>query len=257
MDVKQELILHGVGEELSLGFLTLPAVAEYLRSRLPGAPDDLAVRLHQRTDGSPLFLVNVIDYLVAGGALVHEGERWHVRHDARARESDVPESLRDMIERQLDRLSPDERRVLEAASVAGAAFSVECVAAALDASVESVEESLGTLARRGSFVRSADTYIWPDGTQSDGYQFIHVLYQSVLYDRIGTARRSSMHRRTGERLEAGYCDSAEDIAAVLALHFQRGRDAQRAVRYLAEASRGKRTSMRGRASISRASTGSP
>ena len=234
-DVKQELILHGVAEELRLGFLTVEAVSEYMRLRLPGAPDDLAVRLHQRTDGSPLFLVNVIDYLVSGGILVHEGERWHVRQDARTRESDVPESLKDMIERRLDRLSPDERRVLEAASVAGAAYSTECVAAALDVAVESVEELLGTLARRGSFVRSSATETWPDGTQSERYEFIHVLYQNVLYDRIGTARRSCMHRKMGERLEAGFGDRAEEIAAVLALHFQRGRDAQRAVKCLAQA----------------------
>jgi DNA-binding winged helix-turn-helix (wHTH) protein/predicted ATPase len=233
--LKQELLLHGACEDLSLGFLTTEAVGEYVRSRLPGAPDDLARQVHRRTDGNPLFMVNVIDYLLARGALVHADGGWRLTETAKAATTEVPESLKEMIERQLDRLSHDDRLVLEAASVAGAAFSAASVAAVLEESVESAEERLGGLARRGSFVRPTDRQTWPDGTQSDGYAFIHVLYQNVLYERMGAARRSRMHRHAGYRLEAGYRDRARQIAAELALHFQRGRDSQRAVRYLAQA----------------------
>jgi DNA-binding winged helix-turn-helix (wHTH) protein/predicted ATPase len=233
--LKQELLLHGACEDLSLDFLTREAVAEYVRSRLPGAPDDLARQVHRHTDGNPLFMVNVIDYLLARGALVHADGGCHPSEAVQAAEAEVPESLKEMIERQLDRLSHEDRRVLEAASVTGVAFSAASVAAALEESIELVEERLGVLARRGSFVRRTERQAWPDGTQSDGYAFIHVLYQNVLYERIGTARRSRMHGRTGERLEAGYGERAQEIAAELALHFQRGRESERAVRYLAQA----------------------
>jgi DNA-binding winged helix-turn-helix (wHTH) protein/predicted ATPase len=233
--LKQELLLHGACDDLALDFLTADGVAEYIRSRLPGAPVDLALHIHRRTDGNPLFMVNVIDYLLAQGALRRTSEGWQLSETLQAADTDLPESLRALIERQLDRLSPDDRRLLEAASVVGAAFSAAAAAAGLGESVESAEERLGTLARCGSLIRPADRHAWPDGTQSDGYAFIHVLYQNVLYDRIGAARQSEMHRRTGERLEAGYGGWAQDIAAGLALHFQRGRDAARAVGYLAQA----------------------
>ena len=233
--LKQELLLHGACEDLSLDFLTTDAVADYVRSRLPGAPDDLALQVHRRTDGNPLFMVNVIDYLVAPGALVQDGGSWRLSETVQAAETEVPDSLKEHDRTAARALSADDRRVLEAASVTGAAFSAASVAAALEEPVEAAEERLGVLARRGAFVRQTDRHTWPDGTQSDGYAFIHVLYQNVLYERMGTARRSRMHCRTGERLEAGYGDQTQEIAAELALHFQRGRDSQRAVGYLAQA----------------------
>jgi len=232
MALKHELSLHGSCEELSLEFLTTDAVAEYVAARMPGAPEGLDQRVHQLTDGNPLFMVNVIDYLLARSAtLAGDGHGVGATVDASA----IPDRLLELIERQLDRLSADDRRVLDAASVTGAAFSGAAAAAALDQPVEAAEERLGALARRGSFVRLVEHQRWPDGTKTDGYRFIHALYQNVLYDRLGAARRSRFHLRTGERLEAGYRDRVRDIAAELALHFQRGRDPGRAVRYLGQA----------------------
>ena len=69
----------------------------------------------------------------------------------------------------------------------GAAFSASAAAAALDQPVEAAEERLGALARRGSFVRLVEHQRWPDGTKTDGYRFIHALYQNVLYDRLGAS----------------------------------------------------------------------
>ena len=54
------------------------------------------------------------------------------------------------------------------------------------------------------------------------YRFQHALYQQVLYERLGTARRVQLHRRIGARLEAGYGARAGEIAAQLAVHFERG-----------------------------------
>ena len=110
---------------------------------------------------------------------------------------EVPESLQEMIERRIDRLSPDEQHVLEAASVAGVAFSGADAAAALGEPAEAVEERLSALARRGSFVRRNDCLPWPDGTHTDGYTFIHALYQNVLYARIGSARTRSLSEDPG------------------------------------------------------------
>jgi len=77
-----------------------------------------------------------------------------------------------------------------------------------------------------------ETVEWPDGTVAAHYGFIHALYQEVLYDRVPTGRRIRLHKQIGEREEAGYGERAGEIATELAVHFERGRDAQRAVQYL-------------------------
>jgi CheY-like chemotaxis protein len=69
--VKQELQVHRQCEELSLEFLTEADVAAYVAARFPGSPPppELAQVIHRRTDGNPLFMVNVVDYWVARGLL--------------------------------------------------------------------------------------------------------------------------------------------------------------------------------------------
>ena len=77
--------------------------------------------------------------------------------------------------------------------------------------------------------------VWPDGTSGGRYRFQHALYQQVLYESLGTARRVQLHQRIGARLEAGYGARAGEIAAQLAVHFERGGEVQRAVHYWQQA----------------------
>ncbi|MBI3304256.1 MAG: AAA family ATPase [Deltaproteobacteria bacterium] len=235
--VKQELQLHGQCEELPLGYLTEAAVGEYLAVRFPESqlPARLVGLIHQRTDGNPLFLVNVADYLVAQGSIVQCDGRWELKAGLEAVEVGVPENLQQMIERQIDRLSSEERRVLEVASVAGVESSAAAVAAGVEAEVGEVEKQCAGLARREQFLRSHGTDEWPDGTVAARYGFMHALYQEVLYERMTVRRRIELHRRIGEREEAAYGGRAGEIAAELAVHFGRGRDYQRAVQYLRQA----------------------
>src|SRR5262249_18192797 len=65
--------------------------------------------------------------------------------------------------------------------------------------------------------------------------FRHALYREVVYDQLPAARRIELHRRIGERVEAGYGPRAGAIATGLAMHFQRGREGRRAVQYLLRA----------------------
>lgn len=220
--VKHDLALHGAGQELPLGLLGEADVERYLAPRFG---DDVAARLalaiHKRTDGLPLFMVAVVDELSAHGLLAGE---------AAAVETALPRSLQQMIEQQLARLQPEEQRLLEAASVPGMIFSAASVAAALEADVEAVENCCEALARREQFVNAVGAEDWPDGTVSTQYRFRHVLYQQVFYERLPAARRASLHRRIGEREEAAYRARPGDRAAAIALHFERGRDPLRAVR---------------------------
>ncbi len=233
--VKQELQMHGQCAELPLECLTEAAVAEYLAVRFPAGVhvplQALARVIHQRTDGNPLFMVNVVDYLVAQGFIEQTNGRWELQGGLDAIQIGVPASIQQMIETQIDRLSQEEQRVLEAASVAGMEFSAAAVAAGLAAEVVEVEERCEGLTRRAQFLRSRGVSEWPDGTVAARYSFIHSLYQQAWYERVPAGRRVHLHRRIGEREEVAYGNRAGEIAAELAVHFERGRDYGRAVPY--------------------------
>lgn len=230
--VTQQLVLHGACDELPLELLGETDVGRYLTGRLG---DEIGTRLapvvHRRTDGLPLFMVNVVDALIRQGLLVEAASRWELKVAETKVETAVPESLRQMIEQQLAWLRPDEQWLLEAASVSGMAFSAASLAAAVDDAVEAVEGRCEELARREQFLRASGVEEWPDGTVAARYRFLHVLYQQVLYERLPAARRASLHHRIGEREEAGYRAHPGERAVALALHFERSRDAVRAVRY--------------------------
>jgi predicted ATPase len=147
----------------------------------------------------------------------------------------IPENLRQLIERQLTRVTPDERKILEAASVVGAEFSAAAVAAGAEQSAEAAEVQCEALVRREQFLHARGRSEWPDGTMAARYGFVHALYQEVLYEQISTSQRARLHRQIGEREEQAYGERAREIAAELAVHFEQGRDYRKAVQYLQQA----------------------
>lgn len=230
----QELQHHGRGVELRLDYLSEAGVTAYLTHRFAtqALPEGLASALHQRTNGNPLFLVALADDMVRQNALQEQATPWtpHGHHGALT--IDVPENLRHLIEQQLAQVSSEDQQLLEAASVVGASFALTAVAAGSGQTVEAIEARCEALARRGQFVRAGELETWPDGTVTARYHFLHALYREVLYNRVSPGRRMRLHRHIGACKELGHGAQAEEIAAVLAVHFLRGRDSSRAVRYL-------------------------
>jgi tetratricopeptide (TPR) repeat protein len=230
--VTPQLAVHGASDELLLEPLREADVDRYLTARFGGEVGRrLAPVVHRRTDGLPLFMVNVVEALIRQGLLVEAGGRWEMKASESDVETGVPENLRRMIEQQLAGLTPDEQRLLEAASVAGLVFSAASVAGTLDDDVEVVEDRCEALARREQFLRAGGVEEWPDGTVAARYRFLHVLYQQVLYEQLPPARRGRLHRQIGEREEAGYRATPSERAATLAVHFERGGVAPRAIAY--------------------------
>jgi predicted ATPase/DNA-binding winged helix-turn-helix (wHTH) protein len=235
--VKDELQLRGYCDEIPLEFLSAAAVGQYLSRRFPGhgLPSELALVLHRNTEGNPLFLVNTIDYLLGQGQLREVDGQWRLEELAEDIASRAPETLWQLVERQVERLTADEQAALVAASVAGVEFSA-ALAVAAEIDPQQGELRYETLARRGQFLRRVGIAEWPDGTVAGRYAFIHALYQQVLYGRVSVGERVGLHLRTAERLERGYGERAGEIAGELAVHFEHGRDFERAARYRRQAS---------------------
>jgi predicted ATPase/DNA-binding winged helix-turn-helix (wHTH) protein len=241
--VKQDLVLHGQAVELPLELLTAAEVAQYLALRCTGGPvlppacRGLAQLIYQRTDGQPLFLVTVVEHVLQQGGLRQVAGQWEVQHEAALAVMEVPASVRQMIEQQFAQLSPEEQRVLEAASVAGNECAVAAVAAGLELALEAVEDRCAGLAQRGRFLVASGLETWPDGTVTERYRWQHAVHQEVVYARIPVGQCLRLHRRIGAREEMGYGARASEIATELAVHFEQGRDYRRAVQYVLEATR--------------------
>jgi DNA-binding winged helix-turn-helix (wHTH) protein/predicted ATPase len=234
--VTQELVLHGQCVELRLEGLSAAAVTAYLTARFPGSAvaARLAGVLHQRTEGQPLFMKQTVDAWVQQGWVAEVAGQWEVQVAVDTMAQGVAASVRQLIAQQCDGLPPSAQAVLEAGSVVGAEFSAAAVAAGLDLAVEQVEAQCEALVRRGQLVQGGKE-VWPDGTVAGRYAFVHTLYQQVVYERLPVGQQMQLHRRIGVRQEVGYGGQASAHAAELALHFERGRDVPRALRYAQQA----------------------
>ncbi|HEX7037650.1 MAG TPA: AAA family ATPase [Pseudomonadales bacterium] len=162
-------------------------------------PAPVAGVIFQQTDGNPLFVHEV--------ARVVAEERRHGQGPMIA--VDVPDGVREAIGRRLDRLSSRCNDMLTVAAVAGRAFDLRVVAAALG---QDLEQTLGELdqAVQAGLVQSL-------AGSRGGHHFTHALIRETLYDETATVERLRWHRRIAEALETLYPHD-DEILSELAYH---------------------------------------
>jgi len=232
--LKHDLLGRQLCREIALEPFSEAEVSEYLTAASPEArlPAGLAGLIHRHSDGIPLFMVAALDHMIQRGLISCENGSWQLRVALEEIALEVPETLREMIEAQIGRLSADEQHALEVASVNGAAFSARVSAAVSNFDPEDFEDLCDRLSRRHYIVRLAASQQLPDGSVSPRYEFVHALYREVFYGRQPPGRRAKLHRRIGEQLEALYSEQLSEVAPELAHHFEEGSDWPRAMRYL-------------------------
>ena len=232
--VKQELQLHKLCHELALEYLTLESVCGFLQITFPKhqLPAAFAAIIHKRTEGNPLFIVNLIEFLVQEKIIAERDGCWKLEVDLSEVELAVPDNIREMVDKHVERLDPAEQHVLEGASVVGMDCSAVAISAGLDEDIVRIEEICDGLARKHHFLWPAYLAELPDGTITPRYRFIHALYLDVLYKRVALTRRRIIHGRIGKRGESLYGNRVGEIAAELAVHFEQSHDYVRAVKYL-------------------------
>ncbi len=233
---------HGLCQELSLPPLKAEAVQRYLSHHIMSPEDDvpalqrLAHAIHQRTEGNPLFVVQVVQELMTRRRLQEAEPLTGIAATSGHDTIGIPENTRQMILAQCDQLSAAARRTIETASVVGIEFSAAAVAAGLDTSIPQAETLCEELVRGQQLLQRNGVCEWPDGTMSAQYRFVHALYQEVLYERIPAGRSQALHLSIGERLAVAYGGRSREIAAELAMHFEHGYDYARALQYTCYAS---------------------
>jgi predicted ATPase len=233
MPVKLDLQAHGVCRDIALPFLGRQDIERYLVLEFPDhrfSPDLPAV-IHAKTEGSPLFMVDLVRDLRARRVIAQEEGRWTLAQSIPALEREMPESVRSMIERKIDQLGEAERRLLVGASVQGHEFDSAVVARAFGVDVAEVEERLEALERVHAFVRLVDEQELPDRALTLRYRFVHVLYQNALYGSLRPTRRAASSAAVAEALLAFHGNQSGAVASELAHLYETARDFGRAAGY--------------------------
>jgi DNA-binding winged helix-turn-helix (wHTH) protein/tetratricopeptide (TPR) repeat protein len=232
--VTQELIVHRLCHRLNLQPLEEEDIAEYLADGASGTvvPQGLAPLLKQHSEGNPLFMHAALEHLQQCGFITKGTDSWTLNVPLDEIGFEVPESLRDMIEAQIENLNPEVQRILEVASVNGVQFPSGVSAAPASVDADRFEQVCEELSGRHRVLRRLGPIRFPDGSVSSRYEFSHALYREVLYRRQAPARRTRTHRQIGEQLERLYAGHEATIASELADHFEYANDWPSALKYL-------------------------
>jgi DNA-binding winged helix-turn-helix (wHTH) protein len=224
--------------ELQLELLGEDSVRQYLERRLADAETAAALAPHiaARTDGSPLFMVAVVDHLIDDAILQRTGEGWRANRPLARVADEIPPSVTRLLREQIATFAARERAVLEAACVAGPSFASQAVAAGTERTLPDTEVLCAGLAERRFFV-DCGPIGWPDGSVGQGYRFRHMIYHQVVDGLLTSGYRQALHLRIGTRLETGYGDRTDDAAGELAVHFGAAADHAKAFKYRKVASK--------------------
>jgi class 3 adenylate cyclase len=157
-----------------------------------GVPDETRRRIAEMAEGNPLFIEQLAAF---------------AREDA---EVTLAGSIRGVLQARIDRLRPEDRAVLERASVLGRSFSLEGVLGLVPAEVrERVHGRLFDLARRG-LVRA------DPAAAAEGFRFQHALIRDVVYESMPKAERAELHEAEADRLARN-----DEPAALIGFHLER------------------------------------
>ncbi|MBS1808707.1 MAG: protein kinase [Acidobacteria bacterium] len=240
LQIKPDLQARGYCRELQLAFLNEAEIAQYLSLEFPnhGFPTDFAKLIHAKTEGSPLFMADLVRYLRDRCVIAMEtsgrdarAPRWMLAQTLPDIERELPESVRGMIERKIAQLSEEDRKLLTAASVQGYEFDSAVVAQVLNLEADEVEERLEKLERVFAFVKVTSEGEFPNRTLTLKYRFVHVLYQNALYGALRITRKASLSREVAQTLEGFYGEQRTSVANQLAALYEAGREYARAAEY--------------------------
>jgi class 3 adenylate cyclase len=215
-------------ERLDLKGLDRAEVSEFVETAAGHSLDAsiaaVAEAVYVETEGNPFFVGQLLRHLTESGALVQRDGIWATTRPLG--DLGIPEGVRELIGRQLSRLSATANTVMGAASVIGRQFDTALLVAVSGVAQDEVLDALEAAERARLIARVAG--------RLDRFTFVQSLVRTTLYDELPTTRRLRLHRRVGLELEARGAPVSENQLVELAHHFLEAAglgEVERAVRY--------------------------
>ncbi|HKN00256.1 MAG TPA: AAA family ATPase [Candidatus Binataceae bacterium] len=222
----EELIRMGT-RPLKLGGLSRDAVAQMLQGLSRGqAPDRLVNLIFEESQGYPFFIEEVYRHLVEEGKVFDEAGQF--RTDIKIDEVDVPENVRLIIGRRLERFNEHEKRVLTAAAMIGRSFSFRLLTEVSQGDVDELFTVIEKAQQMGIIVPSSE------GPENP-FTFAHELVRQTLLAGISAPRKQRMHAAVADAIELVYPRFVSERAGEIADHLLKAgsfADGRRLVRYL-------------------------
>ena len=202
-----------------------PDNAEEMLSMLLGDAVEVAPLkrlIIQRTEGTPFFIEETIQALFEDGTLIRNGQ---VKVTRSLSQLSIPATVNAMLASRIDRLSPDEKQLLQTLAVIGTEFSLKLASSVVDQSEEHLIPMLDQLQQR--------EFIFERLVGGDiEYSFKHALTHDVAYNSILSDRRKALHARIAETIETRWRGHLDDYTPALARHYSRSGNNLKAVEYL-------------------------
>jgi class 3 adenylate cyclase/tetratricopeptide (TPR) repeat protein len=187
-------------------------------SDVPAATRSL---IEEKARGNPFYVEEVVRSLLEEGAL--EFRNGAVHATAAIHLAEIPGTIQEVVMGRIDRLAPAHRTVLQIASVIGASFHYEVLAEV--ANKDSLEALLAELV-------AAEMLVTWDQMHGFEYAFKHPLIHEVAYDSLLVSRRESLHLDVAHASELHLTENVPGFHGMLAYHYGRGRDLERAEDYV-------------------------
>jgi class 3 adenylate cyclase/tetratricopeptide (TPR) repeat protein len=209
---------------LALNQLSSRESAELTSKILDGAepPPELQRLVTAKAEGNPFFVEEMVKSLLETGAL----QRHNGRYEAAKAFPDirVPETIQDIIRSRIDHLDAPAKRALQLASVIGREFAVRLLETIVGLD-EPLMESLKKLKRLELIYERS---LFPEHTCI----FKHALTQEVAYNSLLMQRRKELHCLVAAAIEELYAPHLPDFYGLLAYHYEKGEEWERALEYL-------------------------
>jgi class 3 adenylate cyclase/predicted ATPase len=177
----------------------------------------------EKTEGAPFFMEEVVQTLAEEGVL--SGERGQYRLERAPTELHISPTVQGVLAARIDRLTPDEKVLLQQLAVIGRQFPLSLMRHVLLQSEEELYRLLSALQRK-EFL-----YEQPAFPEVE-YSFKHALTQEVAYGTVLQERRKMLHERTAQAIAALYQSTLDDHYSELAYHYTRSGNTEQAVEYL-------------------------
>ena len=198
------------------------ALATALLTRFAVPVPALQTLLSEQAAGNPYYMESLLQMLVDTGVIQAVGEHWQVQEE-RLQSLKIPATLVGVLQATLDALDGQARRSLQQASVVGAQFWYEALAA-ID---PQAPEQLPGLGRRELALPQAESAF--EGTRE--FSFRHHLLHQVTYGTVLRPDKREAHGHAARWLQGRSQGRENELASQIAEHFERAGDEEQAIAY--------------------------
>jgi class 3 adenylate cyclase/tetratricopeptide (TPR) repeat protein len=204
--------------------LTLKSSVELVRAILQGGETtpELSKLILKRAAGNPLFMEELTYSLLENGSIQRAGDQYVL--SKKAKDIQIPDSIQGIIAARMDRLEENLKRIIQVASVIGREFAFRI----LQSILEMEEELKSHLLNLQGLEFIYEKRLFPELE----YIFKHALTQEVAYNSLLLKRRKEIHMKIGQAIEELYPERLEEFYEMLAYHYSRSDNLDKASRYL-------------------------